>query len=90
MIILQIQIFDLIKTKDNSTQSALPIFNNNEEEQDTPEYDFQEGMRVSHEKYGAGSILKVVKYSNRCLLQIEFEETGKRLLDPKIAKIKPV
>ncbi len=81
---------DLIKTKDNSTQSALPIFNNNEEEQDTPEYDFQEGMRVSHEKYGAGSILKVVKYSNRCLLQIEFEETGKRLLDPKIAKIKPV
>ncbi len=81
---------DSIKTKDNSTQSALPIFNNNEEEQDIPEYDFQEGMRVSHEKYGAGSILKVVKYSNRCLLQIEFEETGKRLLDPKIAKIKPV
>ncbi len=46
-------------------------------------------MKVFHEKYGAGSILKVVKYSNRCLLQIEFEDTGKRLLDPKIARIKP-
>jgi len=81
---------DSIKSKDNSTQSSLPIFNNNEDEEEAPEYDFVEGMKVSHEKYGEGSILKVVKYSNRCLLQIEFTETGKRLLDPKIAKIKPV
>ncbi len=79
-----------IKNKDDSTQSALPIFKNNEEEEDVPEYDFVEGMKVTHEKYGAGSIIKVVKYSNRCLLQIEFEQTGKRLLDPKIAKIKPL
>ncbi len=80
---------DSIKKQDKSTQSALPIFKNNEEEE-TLEYDFKEGMKVSHEKYGSGHILKVVKYSNRCLLQIEFDETGKRLLDPKIAKIKPV
>jgi len=79
-----------IKNKDDSTQSTLPIFKNNEEEEDAPEYNFVEGMKVTHEKYGAGSIIKVVKYSNRCLLQIEFEQTGKRLLDPKIAKIKPL
>lgn len=81
---------DVLKNKEESTQSSLPIFKNNETDEDAPEYDFTEGMKVSHEKYGAGSILKVVKYSNRCLLQIEFENSGKRLLDPKIAKIKPV
>lgn len=81
---------DVLKNKEESTQSSLPIFKNNETDEDTAEYDFTEGMRVLHEKYGTGSILKVVKYSNRCLLQIEFEGSGKRLLDPKIAKIKPV
>lgn len=81
---------DVLKNKEESTQSSLPIFKNNEADEDIPEYDFAEGMKVSHEKYGTGNILKVVKYSNRCLLQIEFEESGKRLLDPKIAKIKPV
>ena len=81
---------DVLKNKEESTQSSLPIFKNNEADEDIPEYDFAEGMKVSHEKYGTGNILKVVKYSNRCLLQIEFEESGKRLLDPKIAKIKPI
>ena len=78
-----------MKNKEESTQSSLPIFKNNEADEDIPGYDFAEGMKVSHEKYGTGNILKVVKYSNRCLLQIEFENSGKRLLDPKIAKIKP-
>ncbi len=81
---------DVLKNKEESTQSSLPIFKNNEADEDIPGYDFAEGMKVSHEKYGTGNILKVVKYSNRCLLQIEFEESGKRLLDPKIAKIKPI
>ncbi len=79
-----------IKNQAQNTESTLPIFNNEEEDEEPYEYEFMEGMKVGHQKYGAGSILKVVKYSNRCLLQIEFEESGKRLLDPKIAKIKPL
>ena len=66
------------------------MFSHGEDANDETDYNFTEGMKVSHEKYGTGNILKVVKYSNRCLLQIEFDETGKRLLDPKIARIKPV
>ncbi len=81
---------DKIKNNINGAETSLPIFKNNDEETQEAEYNFAEGMRVSHEKYGEGNILKVVKYSNRCLLQIEFENMGKRLLDPKIAKIKPV
>ena len=81
---------DKIKSNINETETSLPIFKNNDNETEDAEYDFQEGMRVSHEKYGEGNILKVVKYSNRCLLQIDFDNTGKRLLDPKIAKIKPM
>lgn len=83
---------DLDKIKNNTgSETILPIFKNEETEteEDAYEYQFEEGMRVAHEKYGAGSVLKVVKYSNRCLLQIEFDNTGKRLLDPKIARIKP-
>lgn len=49
---------------------------------------FSEGDEVEHDKYGPGKVLKVVKYANRCLLQIEFKEVGKRLLDPRIAHIR--
>jgi len=76
---------------EGAKKSTLPVFDNTEDDTPQyPEYDFQEGMKVSHEKYGEGVILKVVKYSNRCLLQIDFTQMGKRLLDPKIAKIKPL
>lgn len=78
-----------IKNQVQSAETTLPIFNNEDADEEPYEYEFEEGMRVTHQKYGTGSILKVVKYSNRCLLQIEFENSGKRLLDPKIAKIKP-
>lgn len=78
-----------IKNADSSG-NTLPVFSHGEDANDETDYNFTEGMKVSHEKYGTGNILKVVKYSNRCLLQIEFDETGKRLLDPKIARIKPV
>lgn len=78
-----------IKNQVQSAETPLPIFDNSEADEEPYEYEFEDGMRVVHQKYGAGSILKVVKYSNRCLLQIEFDDSGKRLLDPKIAKIKP-
>ncbi|MBE7705765.1 MAG: hypothetical protein E7Z91_00765 [Cyanobacteria bacterium SIG30] len=50
--------------------------------------DFKEGEVVKHSKYGIGKVSKVILYSNRSLLQIEFADIGTRLLDPKIANIK--
>lgn len=80
---------DTLKHVSDTNKGTLPVFKNGEEDESN-DFEFSEGMRVSHQKYGSGVILKVVKYSNRCLLQIEFDESGKRLLDPKIAKIQPV
>lgn len=77
-----------LKDKINTDEPRLPIFND-EMPEETPEYDYTNGMKVSSEKYGTGTIVNIVKYSGRCLLHIEFE-SGKRLLDPKMAKIKPI
>lgn len=49
---------------------------------------YAEGEKVIHEKYGQGTIIQVVEYSNKTLLQIDFTQVGKRLLDPTISGIK--
>ncbi len=79
-----------IKKEIKKPEHKLPVFNdeNEKEEEIIPQAGFSEGETVLHDKYGEGKILKVIKYGNRCLLQIEFPEIGKRLLDPKIAKLK--
>ena len=45
------------------------------------------GDVIFHKKYGKGSIVKIINYEERQLLQIEFENSGKKLLDPKVADI---
>lgn len=48
---------------------------------------YQEGDSVTHEKYGNGKVLQVVEYADKVLLQIEFKQIGKRLLDPIAANL---
>ena len=70
-----------------STKENLPIF---KEESKTDENStaYAVGNTIIHKKYGKGTIVKTIKYENRQLLQIEFAEAGKKLLDPKVAEIK--
>ncbi len=86
---VSIDLSDIKKdTKQNDVK--LPVFDD-ENDNDTnalPPSKFKENDVVSCDKYGVGTVLKVIKYGDRCLLQIEFPEIGKRLLDTKIAKIK--
>ena len=64
----------------------LPIFT--EKQTDTENNIIYEiGNTVKHKKYGIGKVVKTIKYENRQLLQIEFGEAGKKLLDPKVAEI---
>ncbi len=77
-----------IQEQIKSKEDDLPLFTREETAQSAQS--FNEGESVMHEKYGQGKILKVVTYSNRCLLQIEFDKIGKRLLDPTIAKLQKV
>ncbi len=58
--------------------------------EDNNNVSYSEGEKVIHEKYGQGTIIQVVEYSNKTLLQIEFSQVGKRLLDPTISGIKKI
>lgn len=58
--------------------------------EDSDNVSYSEGEKVIHEKYGQGTIIQVVEYSNKTLLQIEFSQVGKRLLDPTISGIKKI
>ena len=68
----------------------LPIFKEEEkQEEDNEKPKYAVGDKVIHKKYGRGEIIKIIPHGNNQLLQIEFEDsnTGKKLLDPKIAQI---
>ena len=64
----------------------LPIFKEEIKEDETPV--FKVGDIISHKKYGKGTVTKTIKYEQRQLVQVEFEDSGKKLLDPKVADIK--
>lgn len=49
--------------------------------------DYSEGMRVSHAKYGTGTVEKIIKYGKKTLCSIQFDTLGRRLLDPNITTI---
>lgn len=51
---------------------------------------FEQGDMVSHPKYGRGVIEKLIKYGNKTLCSISFEEVGRRLLDPAISELQKV
>ena len=65
----------------------LPIFKEEPQEQEETLI-FKEGDIISHKKYGKGTIIKTIKYEQRQLIQVEFQESGKKLLDPKVADVK--
>ncbi|MEW5822660.1 MAG: DUF87 domain-containing protein [Cyanobacteriota bacterium] len=45
--------------------------------------DFQEGDRVHHERYGIGIINRIITTGDKKLCSIQFQDFGRRLLDPK-------
>lgn len=48
----------------------------------------EQGDQVTHPKYGTGVVEKMIKYGNKVLCSINFENIGRRLLDPAISEIK--
>lgn len=49
---------------------------------------FQQGDSVTHPRYGRGVVEKIIKYGNKTLCSISFENVGRRLLDPTISELK--
>ncbi len=56
---------------------------NNVEDGECP---FAQGDSVSHPRYGRGVVEKIIKYGNKTLCSISFENVGRRLLDPSISE----
>lgn len=65
----------------------LPIFKD-ETKKEVTSKKYEIGNIIIHKKYGRGTVVKTIKYEERQLLQIEFDEAGKKLLDPTVADIK--
>ena len=51
---------------------------------------FEQGDTVSHPKYGKGVIEKLIKYGNKTLCSISFENVGRRLLDPSMSELEKI
>lgn len=65
---------------------VVPIYPVDEPSESQNTTTFQPGDRVSHPKYGEGVVEKMIKYGNKVLCSISFEN-GRRLLDPTISEI---
>ena len=51
---------------------------------------FEEGARVTHAKYGVGTVEKIIKYGKKNLCSIQFDAFGRRLLDPNITTLERI
>ena len=50
----------------------------------------QQGDTIIHPKYGKGVVEKLISYGSKTLCSINFDNLGRRLLDPNLAEIKRV
>lgn len=66
-----------IRTQEQTPQSS--VLN--------PKYLFSVGDKVEHEKFGIGIIEQIFGHGEKCLVNVNFENHGKKLLDPRYAKL---
>lgn len=79
---------EILQTKNSSTP-IVPIYDADIPQEDMVESDpIQQGDLVMHAKYGAGVVEKMIKYGNKTLFSINFDNIGRRLLDPTLTEIK--
>ena len=75
------------KDKENEQNSPVPVYPSEKPEKSQSGEHFQKGDTVMHEKFGKGVVLKVIEYGEKNLCSIEFEQAGKKFLDPDITKL---
>ena len=57
------------------------------EDNSTVSVGFVQGDGVTHPRYGRGVVEKIIKYGDKTLCSIAFENVGRRLLDPSISEL---
>ena len=79
---------EILETKNSSTP-IVPVYNADIPQEDMVVSDpIQQGDTVTHAKYGSGVVEKMIKYGNKTLFSINFDNIGRRLLDPTLTEIK--
>ena len=79
---------EILETKNSSTP-IVPVYDAEIPEEDIVMSDpIQQGDTVIHAKYGSGIVEKMIKYGNKSLYSINFDNIGRRLLDPTLTEIK--
>ena len=77
--------------KINERQQKLPVYSADySEQEDAPEINLNEGDLVKHNKYGLGTITKITTHGNKILCHINFENFGRRLLDPVLSQLQKI
>ena len=78
----------ILETKNSSTP-IVPVYDADIPQEDLVVSDpIQQGDTVTHVKYGTGVVEKMIKYGNKTLFSINFDNIGRRLLDPTLTEIK--
>lgn len=65
---------------------AVPVYPASDDSVDSA-MGFTQGDSVTHPRYGRGVVEKIIKYGNKTLCSITFENVGRRLLDPSISEL---
>lgn len=79
---------EILETRSSSTPTV-PVYDADIPQEDLVMSDpIQQGDTVTHAKYGSGVVEKMIKYGNKTLFSINFDNIGRRLLDPTLTEIK--
>lgn len=79
---------EILETRNSSTP-IVPVYDADIPQEDMVMSDpIQQGDTVVHAKYGNGVVEKMIKYGNKTLFSINFDNIGRRLLDPTLTEIK--
>lgn len=77
---------DILPAKMSSTP-IVPIYSADIEPKVQSD-EIEQGDVVVHPKYGKGTVEKLITYGSKTLCSINFDNVGRRLLDPTLAEIK--
>lgn len=81
-------VLDILPASMSSTP-IVPIYSADVEPQVQSDL-LEQGDVVSHPKYGRGTVEKLINYGSKTLCSINFDNVGRRLLDPNLAELKKV
>ena len=79
---------EVLETRNTQTP-MVPVYDADIPQEDMVMSDpIEQGDTVNHAKYGSGIVEKTIKYGTKTLYSINFDNIGRRRLDPTLTEIK--